>query len=297
MRTWAINVLGVQGEFDLLPTIGSKELIAFLPGFLEARTVLYPEVAYPTYLVGALLAHASAIAVGFDTTAWPQADLVWINSPSNPTGRIASTQELQSAIAYGRTHGAVIASDECYFNFPADENGEKPQSILSVANGDNTGLLAIHSLSKRSNMAGYRAGLIVGDPALINRIREIRKHAGELLPAPIQAAMAAALGDEAHVKEQAARYAARRRVLAPALVELGFRVDETKAGLYIWCTRDESDMDSVKALAELGVLTTPGHFYGAAGNRHIRVALTATDHEIATAAARIHQAVVSKSRN
>jgi len=158
-------------------------------------------------------------------------------------------------------------------------------------------LLAIHSLSKRSNMAGYRAGLIVGDPALINRIREIRKHAGELLPAPIQAAMAAALGDEAHVKEQAARYAARRRVLAPALVELGFRVDETKAGLYIWCTRDESDMDSVKALAELGVLTTPGHFYGAAGNRHIRVALTATDHEIATAAARIHQAAISKSRN
>ena len=296
MRSWASNVLGASGDFDVLPTIGSKELIAFLPGFLEAKSVLYPEIAYPTYLVGALLAHAEPTAVGFDPTQWPKADLVWVNSPSNPTGRVAPASELQAAIDYGRKHGAVIASDECYFNFPAEKTGPQPQSILSVAAGNNKGLLAIHSLSKRSNMAGYRAGLIVGDPELINRIREIRKHAGALLPAPIQAAMAAALGDEGHVHEQSERYANRRRTLAPALVALGFRIEETHAGLYLWCTRDESDMDSVRALAQLGILATPGHFYGEAGARHIRVALTASDDEIARAATRLHEAAANAGR-
>jgi succinyldiaminopimelate transaminase len=287
MRAWAQKVLGVSGEFDVLPTIGSKELIALLPTFLEAKRVLYPEIAYPTYLVGAMIAHAQHEAVGFDASTWPDADFLWINSPSNPTGRIAPAHELSEAIAYARRTGAVLASDECYINFPADPGGPKPHSILSLAAGDNTGLLAVHSLSKRSNLAGYRAALIVGDPALISRVREIRKHAGMLLPAPIQAAMAVALGDEAHVEVQAAKYAKRRQVLRPSLESLGFRIDHTEAGLYIWCTRDEADMDSVAALAQLGILVTPGHFYGQAGARHIRVALTATDVQIAEAATRI----------
>jgi len=293
MRLWATHVLGVQGDFDVLPTIGSKELIALLPTFLEAKKVLYPEVAYPTYLVGALIAHAQAIAVDFDPTQWQDADLVWVNSPSNPTGRIASKEELQSIIDYSRRTGAVVASDECYINFPANADGKLPLSILEVAAGNNTGLIAVHSLSKRSNLAGYRAGLIVGDPVLINKIREIRKHAGELLPAPIQAAMTVALGDELHVHEQAARYSARRAILQPALELMGFRVEHTEAGLYIWCTRDESDMQSVEKLAALGILVTPGHFYGAAGSRHIRVALTATDAQIGEAAQRIRESLKS----
>ena len=287
MRAWAISVLGVSGDFDVLPSIGSKEVVANLPAQLEAARVLYPEIAYPTYLVGAILAGAEHEATSFDAGGWPAADLVWINSPSNPTGRIAPRSELEEVIAYSRRTGAVIASDECYFNFPASKNGAQPISILQVANGDNKNLLALHSLSKRSNFAGYRGGVIIGDPLLIAKIREIRKHAGLLVPAPVQAAMVAALGDETHVHEQAERYARRREVLRPALEAAGFTIENSEAGLYIWCTRGERDFDSVASLAEKGILTTPGSFYGSAGGRHIRVALTATDEQIAAAAARL----------
>ena len=287
MREWAINVLGVKGEFDVLPSIGSKEVVANLPATLSARSVLYPNIAYPTYLVGAILARAEHHPVGFNASSWPSSDLVWINSPSNPTGRIAPQGELEEIIAYSRRTGAVIASDECYFNFPARSQGVKPLSLLSVADGENKNLLAIHSLSKRSNLAGYRAGMIIGDPALIARVREIRKHSGLIVPAPVQVAMVAALGDELHVHEQAARYANRREVLRPALESIGFAIEHSEAGLYIWCTRGEEDFDSVAFLADLGILTTPGSFYGVAGSHHIRVALTATDIEISAAASRI----------
>jgi succinyldiaminopimelate transaminase len=289
MRRWAIEVLGVSGEFDVLPTVGSKELVALLPTLLSAETVLYPKIAYPTYLVGAMIAKAQATEVDIDATTWPSADLAWVNSPSNPTGRIHSHEELQAIIDFSRTTRTVVASDECYINFPAGEI--QPISILKVAAGNNTGLLAVHSLSKRSNLAGYRAALIVGDPALIATIREVRKHAGLMVPLPVQRAMTLALADEVHVHEQAARYRARRAVLQPALEAAGFVVEFTDAGLYIWCSRGESDWDSVAWLAELGILATPGHFYGPAGDHHIRIALTATDAEITTAAARIKKAI------
>ena len=287
MRTWASTVLGAAGEFDVLPSIGSKEVVANLAFQLEAKKVLYPEVAYPTYLVGAILAGAEHSPVDFKVEKWPDADLIWINSPSNPTGRISSREELQSVIEYSKRTGAVIASDECYFNFPASQSATKPLSILGVAQGENRNLLALHSLSKRSNFAGYRGGLIVGDPALIAKIREIRKHSGLLVPAPVQAAMVAALGDEVHVHEQAERYAKRRDLLRPALEKLGYTIEHSEAGLYIWCTRGEIDFESVASFAELGILVTPGSFYGAAGEKYIRIALTATDDQIAAAAARI----------
>ncbi len=287
MREWAINILGVTGDFDVLPSIGSKEVVANLPAQLEAETVLYPRVAYPTYLVGALLAKAEHQPVDFDAEQWPESDLVWINSPSNPTGRIAPQEELEKVIAYSRRTNAVIASDECYFNFPAATQGAQPLSILHIAKGENRNLLAIHSLSKRSNLAGYRAGMIIGDPILIAKIREIRKHSGLLVPAPVQAAMVAALADEVHVHEQALRYARRREILRPALTSLGFTIEHSEAGLYIWCTRNERDFDSVSFLADLGILVTPGSFYGEAGARYIRIALTATDEQINAAAARI----------
>jgi succinyldiaminopimelate transaminase len=289
MRRWAIEVLGVTGEFDVLPTVGSKELVALLPTLLSAEKVLYPKIAYPTYLVGAMIAKAQAMEVDIYAAAWPSADLAWVNSPSNPTGRIHSHEELQAIINFARTTQTVIASDECYINFPAGEI--QPISILKVAAGNNTGLLAVHSLSKRSNLAGYRAAMIVGDPALIATIREVRKHAGLMVPLPVQRAMTVALADEVHVHEQAARYRARRAVLQPALEAAGFVVEFTNAGLYIWCSRGENDWDSVAWLAELGILATPGHFYGPAGDHHIRIALTATDAEIAAAAARIKRAV------
>ena len=291
MRTWATTVLGASGEFDVLPTIGSKELVALLPTLLDAKSVVYPKIAYPTYLVGALIAKAQTHEVDIDAAQWPSAGLAWINSPSNPTGRIHSAEELQAVIDYSRRTQTIIASDECYLGFPAREI--KPISILKVAAGDNTNLLAVHSLSKRSNLAGYRAAFIVGDPEVIATIREVRKHAGLMVPLPVQRAMTAALKDEVHAAEQAERYRARRAVLQPALEAAGFNVEYTDAGLYIWCSRVEKDWDSIDWLAGLGILATPGHFYGPAGAQHIRVALTATDADIATAAGRITQAIRS----
>ncbi|MEN9736077.1 MAG: hypothetical protein RL129_787 [Actinomycetota bacterium] len=289
MREWAANTLGATGDFDVLPTIGSKELVAWLPTLLESKTVIYPKVAYPTYLVGAIIAKAQPIEVDIDPATWPSSDLAWINSPSNPTGRVHSAEELQAVIDYARKTGAVVASDECYLNFPANE--KNPVSILKITNGNNKNLLAVHSMSKRSNLAGYRAALIVGDKDLIAKIREIRKHAGMMVAQPIQRALTAALSDEAHVKEQAARYLARRNKLQPALIKAGFQIDFSEAGLYIWCTRNEDCWKSVDWLAELGVLATPGSFYGSAGAKHIRVALTASDEKIAEAAERISSAV------
>ncbi len=289
MRNWAINILGATGEFDVLPTIGSKELVAWLPSILRAKTVLYPKVAYPTYLVGSMIHESEAIAVDIDASTWPKSDIAWINSPSNPTGRVHSIGEMQAVINYARGNNSLVVSDECYISFPA--KGSEPVSILKLANGDNKNLLAVHSMSKRSNLAGYRAGLIVGDPEIISEIREVRKHAGMMVPLPIQRAMTAALGDEVHVDEQAERYANRREVLSSALVKAEFQIDFSNAGLYIWCTRNEDCWDSVSWLADLGILATPGIFYGAAGAKHIRIAMTATDAQIADAANRILKSI------
>lgn len=284
ISTWARNHLGATGDFDVLPVIGSKELVAWLPTFLASASVLYPEVAYPTYLVGALLAQAHPTAVAIDAASWPVADLAWVNSPSNPTGRVHSESEYRSAIQWSRQHKSVLISDECYLDF--GDSGS-PTSILSYTDGDNINILAVHSLSKRSSMAGYRAAFLIGDSRLISKIREIRKHAGMMVPLPVQNAMVVALSDETHVQAQRLRYNARRARLAPALVAAGFGIDESAAGLYIWCSRNEGAWDSIAWLAELGILATPGIFYGAAGASHIRVAMTATDQQIYDAAARI----------
>ena len=288
ITSWAKKNLGVQGDFGVLPLIGSKEFVAWLPTFIEAQKVLYPEVAYPTYLVGALLAQAEAIPVSLHAQEWPTADMAWVNSPSNPTGRVHSESELRAAIEWSRKNKSVVVSDECYLEFG---DTVKPTSILHFTDGDNTNILAVHSLSKRSSMAGYRAAFIVGDPTLINRILEIRKHAGMMVPLPVQVAMVAALSDDEHVHQQRARYNSRRATLTPALRAAGFRVEHSEAGLYIWATRDEDCWESVSWLADRGIIATPGIFYGELGNSHIRIALTATDPQIAEAANRISSKV------
>jgi succinyldiaminopimelate transaminase len=282
MRSWAIENLGVTGEFDVLPTIGSKEFVAWLPTFLQSKNVLYPKVAYPTYLVGSMIAGASSTAVDIDAASWPAADLAWINSPANPTGRVQTDAELTAVINWSRQHNAVVASDECYLSFSKDA-----KSILSLAAGNNTNLLAVHSLSKRSNLAGYRAGFIVGDSKLIAKIREIRKHAGMMVPLPVQKAMVAALSDQKHVIEQANRYQMRREVLKTALEKSGFKIKFSESGLYIWCTLDEDCWSTVDWFAQRGVLVTPGIFYGESGSKFVRVALTATDEKIKQTAERI----------
>ncbi len=288
ITAWAKKYLGATGDFGVLPLIGSKEFVAWLPTFIEAQSVLYPDVAYPTYLVGSLLAEAAATPVSLDASQWPHADMAWVNSPSNPTGRVHSEAEFKAAIDWSRKNKSVVVSDECYLEFG---DSVKPTSILNYTGGDNTNILAVHSLSKRSSMAGYRAAFIVGDPALIARILEVRKHAGMMVPLPVQVAMVAALSDEEHVVQQRARYNARRATLAPALRAAGFTIENSEAGLYIWATRNENCWDSVSWLAELGIIATPGVFYGDLGASHIRIAMTATDAQISEAAARISSKV------
>jgi succinyldiaminopimelate transaminase len=280
IRKWSVKNLGVTGDFDVLPTIGSKEFIALLPTFLQSKSVLYPKVAYPTYLVSALMASAQATPVDIDANSWPKADLAWLNSPSNPTGQVQTDQELKACITWARKNQAIVASDECYLSFSDDA-----KSILALSNGDNTGLLAVLSLSKRSNLAGYRAGFVVGDSKLIDQIRQVRKHAGLMVPLPVQQAMITALSDEKHVKEQADRYRNRRQILKQALLSKGFKIEYSQAGLYIWCTRGEDGYKTVDYFAQLGILVTPGAFYGS--DNYVRIALTATDENIKQVADRM----------
>jgi succinyldiaminopimelate transaminase len=212
--------------------------------------------------------------------------MIWINSPSNPTGRILPPAHLRKVVEWARERGVVVVSDECYLTLGWDET---PVSVLAdeVCGGDYTGVIAVHSLSKRSNLAGYRAGFLGGDPALIAELLAVRKHAGMIVPAPVQAAMIAALEDEGHVAEQRARYEARRDALKPALLKAGFEIEHSGAGLYLWSTRDEDCWQTVDWLAERGILAAPGAFYGPAAAKHVRVALTATDERVAAAVSRL----------
>ena len=285
IKNWATQRLGATGDFDVLPVIGSKELVAWLPTIIEATKVLIPEIAYPTYHVGALLAGAQSIPVSIDATSWPKADLAWLNSPSNPTGRVHSAEEIKTCIDWSRNNNSILISDECYLEF---DHTAHSLSVLSQTGGDNRNILAVHSLSKRSSMAGYRAAFMIGDSQLIARIREIRKHAGMMVPLPVQKAMTVALSDDAHVAQQRDRYNARKDVMRPALEANGFTVEYSDSGLYLWCTRNEDAWKSVEWMANLGILVTPGSFYGQAGAQHIRVAMTATDAQIAEAVLRLN---------
>jgi len=279
ISNWASNNLGASGEFGVLPLIGSKELVAWLPTILESEHVLYPEIAYPTYLVGSMIAKTKATKVDFDANIWPDADLAWVNSPSNPTGRVHTDKELINAIQWARGDNGnrVVVADECYLEFG---NGITPKSILSLTGGNNKNILAIHSLSKRSSMAGYRAAMMIGDKELIAKILEVRKHAGMMVPLPVQRAMVAALADKVHVEIQRDIYNARKAKVRSAIEKHGFKVDHSEAGLYLWATRNERDWDSVAWFANQGILVTPGHFYGELGAKHVRIAMTATDAQI-----------------
>lgn len=276
----------------VLPTIGSKELVAWLPTFLglgAGDEVGFPAIAYPTYDVGARLAGATPRpAQGLLEYGPKPPKLLWLNTPSNPTGAVLGLEHLQKVVAWARQHDVIVASDECYAELSWSSNDPTP-SLLDdrVTGGDLTGLLAVYSTSKQSNLAGYRAAFVAGDPALVKRLLDIRKHAGMIVPWPVQRALLAAVGDEGHVVQQKARYAARRTRLRTALEAAGWRIDHSAAGLYLWTTRGEPCRDSVAALAELGILVAPGDFYGAAGAQHVRIALTATDERTAAAAERL----------
>jgi succinyldiaminopimelate transaminase len=276
---------------NVLPIIGAKEFVAWLPTLLglgDGDVVGLPALAYPTYAVGAQLAGASAVVVESTVSVGPAPmAMLWVNSPANPTGQVFGVDHLRKLVSWARDRGTIVVSDECYLEF--GWSGDAPLSILhpEVCGDSPAGLIAVHSLSKRSNLAGYRAGFITGDGSLVAELLEVRKHAGMMVPAPVQAAMVAALDDDAHVDEQRARYFARRSLLWPALEAAGFVVEYSDGGLYVWATRDEDCWQSVRWLAERGILVAPGSFYGDAGRRHVRVALTATDERVAEAARRL----------
>ncbi|WP_374115929.1 succinyldiaminopimelate transaminase [Kineococcus sp. TRM81007] len=302
VAAWFARRRGAPGvdPDGVLPTVGSKELVAWLPfllGLGPGDAVAHPAVAYPTYDVGARLAGATpvpvdpaggAAALEEARRAGHRVRLLWLNSPSNPTGAVLEADELARLVAWAREHGAVVASDECYAELGWDERHDASRgglvpSVLDprVTGGEHTGLLAVYSTSKQSNLAGYRAAFAAGDVALVRELLEVRKHAGMIVPWPVQAALAAALADDAHVVAQRERYRARREVLRGALEGAGFRVDASRAGLYLWSTRGEGSRATVDLLARRGVLVAPGDFYGPAGAQHVRVALTATDERVA----------------
>ncbi len=290
--SWLARAHGVEAvdRQDVLPTVGSKELVASLPtqlGLGPGDVVAIPELAYPTYEVGAIMAGATTVrSAGLLALGPERPALLWINSPSNPTGRVLPVEHLKKVVDWARARGVVVASDECYIDLGWEAN---PVSILhpDVCGSDLTGLLAVHSLSKRSNLAGYRIGFVSGDPDLVRGLLAARRHLGLMVPSPVQAAAVAALDDDGHVLAQRARYGARRDKLGEAFEAAGFTVSDSDAGLYLWASRDEPAMDSVEWLAERGVLVAPGTFYGPSGARHIRVALTATDERVEAAHARL----------
>lgn len=276
---------------NVLPTIGSKELVGLLPlllGLGRGDVVVHPSIAYPTYAIGAALVGATALASD-DPAEWPaETRLVWLNSPGNPDGRILDTDALRAAVERARELGAIVVSDECY----AELNWAGPEPTPSILDprviaGDRNSVLAVYSLSKQSNLAGYRAAFVAGCSDLIGELLAVRKHIGLIPPAPVQAAMVTALGDESHVAVQRELYRARRARLVPALRAAGFRIDESDAGLYLWATKGQDSWLTVSELADAGILVVPGSFYGERPAEHVRIALTASDADIAEAAARL----------
>jgi aspartate/methionine/tyrosine aminotransferase len=290
---------------QVIACIGTKELVASLPHHLSLRdpsrdTVLYPAVSYPTYAMGATLAGLRAVPVPvddrwhLDLDAVDPADaeralVLWLNDPANPTGACATPDEIVRNAEWGRSRGIVVASDECYAEFTYDDAGEPTAPVTALFAGLD-GILAVHSLSKRSNLAGLRAGFVAGDPMLVQYLGEVRKHAGFMVPAPVQAAGAAAFADDAHVDAQRARYAARRARLAPVLAEHGYRSDGGPSTFYLWLGSERGEdgwQMAARLAATAGLLAAPGDLYGPAGAQHARIALSLRDADIETVVERL----------
>lgn len=284
---WISRRFGVDvAEDQVLACIGTKEMVASLPRYLHLRTpdrdtVLYPAISYPTYAMGAELAGLRAVPVPLDDD-WhldlgrvsdadaARALLLWTNEPGNPTAAVAPADAVAATVTWARERGIMLAADECYAEF----SGGDP--VTAIASGLD-GVLAVHSLSKRSNMAGFRAGFVAGDPELVRYLGEVRKHAGLMTPAPIQAAAVAALDDDAHVGAQRARYVERREVMIAGLEDFGLVHDGGPAPFYLWLRSDDQVDDGWELagrFAEAGTLVAPGSLYGAAGADHVRLALT-----------------------
>lgn len=294
------NVPGLDPA-QVMPTVGSKELVAWLPfllGLGAGDVVVRPRVAYPTYDIGARLAGAEHVAADsldeLDAATRARVKLVWVNSPGNPTGQVRDVASLRQLVEQARELGAAVASDECYAElgwgeWDAARGGEAVPSILDprVTGGSNELLFAAYSLSKQSNLAGYRAAFLAGDEKIMPNLVNSRKHAGMIVPAPVQSAMVVALNDDDHVSAQKDRYRARREQLIPAVEKFGLKIEGSEAGLYLWATAGEDTWTTVERFAQRGILIGPGVFYGDEGAGYVRIALTGSDADIAAAAQRL----------
>ena len=277
--------------------IGTKEFVAGLPQWLQLRdpsrdTVLYPAISYPTYEMGATLAGCRAVAVpvddqwridldAIDPADVPRALCLWVNTPGNPAGGL---DDLAAAAEWGRANDVLVVSDECYAEFTWDGG---PRTVLSSGPD---GVLAVHSLSKRSNLAGVRAGFFAGDAELVHYLQEVRKHAGFMLPGPVQAAAVAAFGDDAHVDVQRERYRTRLTTLAEVIATAyDIDVDMPGGGFYLWIPAPDGDAWAFtrRLATDAGTLVSPGEFYGDAGSGHVRIAAVQPDDRIALVGARL----------
>ncbi len=294
---WMRRRLGVDVPVaDIAVCIGTKELVTALPQWLRLRdpsrdTVLYPSVSYPSYEMGAILAGCRAVAVDVEGGRFDAIDpddaaralCLWVNTPGNPTSRLS---DLGAAAAWGRAHGVPVVSDECYVEFTW---ADRPRTILEHGA---EGVLAVHSLSKRSNLAGLRAGFYAGDADLVHYLSEVRKHAGAMVPGPVQAAAAVALGDDAHVDAQRERYRERLAYFAQVLAGVGAVADPPAGSFYLWAAAPGGDAWGLTAwLAKWGgVLVAPGDLYGGAGEGYVRVALVQPMERLRLVAERLRHA-------
>jgi succinyldiaminopimelate transaminase len=283
---------------NVMTSIGSKELISLLPLYLglgPEDVVVQPKAAYTAYAVGAAFAGAQLVSED-DPDNWPDnAKLIWINSPGNPDGKVHDVAFLRKCLAKARSIGALLASDECYAELGWD--GKWTTDVIPslidprVIEGNLDGVIALYSLSKQSNLAGYRAAFAAGEAGLIKAIVNLRMHSGMITPMPIQKAMVAALRDEEHVAVERGVYGKRREVLLSAMLEYGFEVSASEAGLYLWATLGEDCWVTVKKMADLGIVVVPGTFYGDYTPKMVRFSITASDEKIAEAAKRLRDAV------
>jgi succinyldiaminopimelate transaminase len=269
-------------------SIGTKEFVAGLPQLMRLRrpdrdTVLSPSVAYPSYAMGATLGGCRSVTVAprpngtldldsIDPADADRALLLWVNSPSNPTGAL---DDLAAAAAWGRAHGVPVFSDECYIEFTWASAGR------TILEHGLDGVVAVHSLSKRSNLAGLRVGFYAGDPEIVDYLHLVRQHAGMMVPGPAQAAGAVALDDDEHVTAQRRRYRSRLDLLAAVLGEwAGIEVPTPDGGFYLWIPVDDGWDFTARLARDGGAIVSPGEFYGEDGAAHVRVAVVQPDHRI-----------------
>ncbi len=275
--------------------IGTKEFVGSTAHLLRLRTpdrdtVLYPAISYPTYAMGAIVAGCRPVPVpirsdgALDLEAICADDarravMLWSNSPANPTGAL---DDLGAVARWGRDHDVLVFSDECYCEFTWDA---EPTTV--IADGTD-GVVAVHSLSKRSNLAGMRVGFYTGDAEVVAYLHEVRKHLGMMVPGPAQSAGVAALDDQAHVIDQRDRYRRRLERLAEILGEwLGSAVEMPAGGFYLWIPVSDGWATTEALATEAGALVSPGEFYGDAGAGFIRVAAVQPDERIELLARRL----------